>query len=234
MKEIIFTLQFGEEGMPKEYYPSPGVKEVPQWYKEMKTSSADDHSNGFQVGGSQTIKRCMPVLDAITAGYILKLHTDIQIKEEDGQHTFDWSFDTTKAITFHPAWQVVNYRNLELPYGAPKLKNPWGIRTPKGYSCLFINPTHRPDIGIKILEGIVDTDKYTNSVQFPFLVDKGFTGFIPAGTPVVQVIPFKRDSFRMAIGDANERQKGYDVSRFLQSKTINVYRHFYRTNKDYL
>lgn len=234
MKEIKFTLDLGNEWIPKEYYPTPGVKAVPIWYKEMKTSYADNKNDAHEVRGSQTIKRCMPVLDAITTGYVLKLHTDILVKETDGVIGFEWSHDTMETISFHPAYQLINYRHLDLPHGAPKLRNPWGIKTPKGYSCLFIAPLHRPAIGIKILEGIVDTDKYTNSVQFPFLVDEGFRGTVEAGTPIAQVIPFKRDSFRMAIGDTNDRMENNAVAQLLRSTWINGYRKKFRTNKDYL
>jgi len=234
MNEIVFTLDFSDEWIPKEYYPVPAVKAVPDWYKDMKTSYAENKTESFEVRASQTIKRCMPVLDAITGGYIIKLHTDIYVSDENGVPTFKWPSDTKETITFHPAQQVINYRNLDLPHGAPKLRNPWGIKTPKGYSCLFISPLHRPACGIKILEGIVDTDKYTNSVQFPFLVDKDFVGTIPAGTPIAQVIPFKRDSFRMRIGDIKEREENHLVARLLTSTWINGYRHKFRTNKDYL
>lgn len=233
-QKIVFTLDFGSEWIPKKYYPVPGIKEVPEWYKEMETSYAENKNESHEVRKSQTIKRCMPVLDAITGGYILKLHTDLFVKNTDGVIGFEWANDTQDTISFHPTYQLVNYRNLDLPHGAPKLRNPWGIKTPKNYSCLFISPTHRPASGIRILEGYVDTDSYTNSVQFPFLVDEGFLGTIPAGTPIAQVIPFKRDNFRMEFGDIKERIDNDAVGRLLRSTWTNGYRKLFRSNKSYL
>jgi hypothetical protein len=234
MEKIVFTLDFGDEWIPKEYYPVPGVKAVPEWYKKMETSHAKDKTNDHEVRSTQTIKRCMPVLDAITTGYVIKTHTDLYITNKDGVLNFEWSSDTKDTITFHPAYQLVNYKELDLPNGAPKIRNPWGIKTPRGYSCLFITPPHRPACGITILEGVVDTDRYTNSVQFPFIVDKDFVGTVPAGTPIAQVIPFKRDSFRMEIGEVEDRLKNDGVSRLLRSTWINGYRSKFRTGKDYL
>jgi hypothetical protein len=233
-QKIVFTLDFGSEWIPKEYYPVPGIKAVPEWYKDMETSYAKNKIDTHEVKQSHTIKRCMPVLDAITAGYILKLHTDLFVKNTDGVLEFEWANDTHDTITFHSAFQLINYRNLNLPNGAPKLRNPWGIKTPKNYSCLFVPPLHRPASGIRILEGYVDTDLYTNSVQLPFLVDEGFTGTIPAGTPIAQVIPFKRDSFRMEFGGINERVENEGVHKLLRSTWINGYRHKFRASKDYL
>ena len=233
-QKITFTLDLGNEWIPKEYYPVAGVKAVPEWYKDMETSFAKNKTEPNEVRKSQTIKRCMPVLDAITVGYILKLHTDLSVKYTDGVVGFEWARDTQDTVTFHSAYQLVNYRELDLPNGAPKLRNPWGIKTPKGYSCLFIPPTHRPACGIRILEGYVDTDLYTNSVQFPFLVDEGFTGTIPAGTPIAQVIPLKRDSFRMKIGGLVDREENDKVLKLVTSTWINGYRNKFRANKDYL
>jgi len=233
-KEIVFTLEYGSEWIPKEYYPVAGVKAVPNWYKEMETSFSKDKTNMHAVRESQTIKRCMPVLDAITAGYVIKTHTDIYVKYTDGVVGFEWASDTTDAVSFHAAYQLINYRELDLPNGAPKLRNPWGIKTPKGYSCLFLPPTHRPNNGVRILEGVVDTDMYTNPVQFPFLLDEGFTGTIPAGTPIAQVIPFKRDSFRMRFGEAKEREENSEVKKLLLSTWTNGYRNKFRATKDYL
>ena len=233
-QKILFTLDLGNEWIPKEYYPVPGIKAVPKWYKEMETSYTDKKREPHTIHQTQTIKRCMPVLDAITAGYILKLHTDLYITNKDNVLEFKWANDTQDTVSFHPAYQLINYRELDLPNGAPKLRNPWAIKTPKNYSCLFIPPAHRPVCGIRILEGYVDTDAYTNSVQFPFLVDEGFEGTIPAGTPIVQVIPFKRDDFRMEIGNDVDRIENDGVGRLLRSTWINGYRYKFRATKNYL
>jgi hypothetical protein len=233
MKDIIFTLDFGAEWIDKSFYPVPATKKVPQWYKDMETSKSSGKDN-FAVRETQTIKRCMPVFDAITAGYLLILYTDLYVKkEEDGSMSFNWAFDTTETVSFHDGFQLVNYRNLDMSKGAPKLKQPWGIKTPKGYSTLFIPPMHHPKCGITILEGLVDTDGYTNSVQLPFMVDDGFEGTIPAGTPIAQVIPFKRDEFKMQIGQLKEREENNAVSKLLRSTWINGYRNRWRAHKTY-
>jgi len=190
--------------------------------------------NGKQKQETETIKRCMPVYDAFTAGYLLLLHTDITIcYDENKTLNILWAHDTTDTVVFHNAHQLVGYRGLDLPVGAPKIRNPWGIKTPKGYSCYFMPPTHREKTGIRILEGYVDTDTYNNSVQLPFLIDEGFEGDIPAGTPIAQVIPFKRDNFQMRIGGQEERKEIYRDYRRIRSSWINAYRNLFRQEKKY-
>jgi hypothetical protein len=47
------------------------------------------------------------------------------------------------------------------------------------------------------LSGIVDFDKYNHSKigNLPFYLKKNFTGIIPKGTPMYQIIPIKRNDW---------------------------------------
>jgi len=57
--------------------------------------------------------------------------------------------------------------------------------------------TFHRDSPFQIFTGVVDTDAYDQAVNFPFgLKDPEFEGLIPAGTPIAQVIPFKRTSWK--------------------------------------
>jgi hypothetical protein len=75
-----------------------------------------------------------------------------------------------------------------------KFHNPWTIRTPPGWSCLFVPPLNRPNGVFEVLSGFVDTDTYVAPVNFPFvaIADDG-VHTLPKGTPLIQVIPFLRD-----------------------------------------
>ncbi len=74
-----------------------------------------------------------------------------------------------------------------------KLKNPWLVRTPPGYSCLFIQPVYEFNPNLRLLSGIVDTDTFDLPVEFPGWIVNDH--IIKAGDPLMQVIPFKRDSW---------------------------------------
>ena len=235
MKKITFCLE-PLSPVSELYYPVPASKTIPDWYKKMPTSYSDETPRlKFD---SSTVKRCMPVFDALNMGYLLLNYVDIQIEynSEKDEQLFYWAGDNYKdIITFHPSFQTDGYKNTQpAPYGAPKLLNPWGIKTSKGYSCFFTSPIHREDIGIKILEGVVDTDVYNVPVQFPFVVDKKFTGLIPAGTPMVQVIPFKRDEFEMSIENPKELPSKISEQRMkLRSTYLGGYRNQFRQSKRY-
>src|SRR5690606_739326 len=72
----------------------------------------------------------------------------------------------------------------------------WTIEAPPGYSLLFTHPFNRPDLPFVTLTGLVDCDRYVDQfIHFPAAwVDDGFSGVLPKGTPVAQVIPVPRDS----------------------------------------
>jgi hypothetical protein len=84
------------------------------------------------------------------------------------------------------------------------------------------------------LPGIVDTDKYTAPVNFPFVInDINFEGIIPKGTPIAQVIPFKRDPWEIKIGGFEEMQEQSDVSNILKTKFFDRYKNAFRSSKEY-
>jgi hypothetical protein len=116
-----------------------------------------------------------------------------------------------------------------MPYwlsSAPfKWNNYWRITTPAGYSCLFRQPSWRFDLPFYTASGIVDTDRHPVAVNFPFFFLNGWHGIIEAGTPIVQVIPFKRDDWESeVVGEDNyEGQKEF-------RRTTNKLMHRYKDN----
>ena len=61
------------------------------------------------------------------------------------------------------------HKNLDLTIH--KIMNPWIIKTPPGYSCLFVPPLNNTDDRFSIISGIVDTDKFENEINFPFIIN---------------------------------------------------------------
>lgn len=217
-------------GVDELYKPIPAKFSIPDWYKEM-----DSYINGSKkpIGDgttAETIKKCIPVFDAITAGYIIPLPADVYVSYKDDAPYYEWSsnsmitFHSTNQAPTHPAHNTFQY---------PKWTNPWGIKTSKGYSCLFVQPFHR-ESRFTILPGVVDTDTYTAPVNFPFVLnDSKWEGLIPAGTPIVQVIPFKRDEWGMEIGDIEELKLQDKVTNLLKSKFFDRYKNLFWSKKDY-
>jgi hypothetical protein len=221
------------------FFPQPASRFVPDWYKDTEPYSPEyiDILNKLAPAKDySTIKRCPPIFDAISSGYIIVTHADLLIKKNNGGLVYNWlenliDFHNSKQASLHPD-KMINSEGLDLEY--PKIISPWGIETPKGYSCLFVPPMHRKNI-VNIFPGIVDTDCFNVPVNFPFVVsDLNFEGIIPAGTPIAQVIPFKRDEWEMSIEEDEKKIRQLSGQNMLvRSKFSNAYRNYFWQKKQY-
>lgn len=204
--------------------PDSAINNIPEWFKKtkpikfLKTSSIKDF----------TIKKCIPVLDAFTSGYYLKTKVDINYSVDEKYRKSEFSFklknvNQPKLITMHPLEQIDQFP-LDGEYYdyAYKWSNPFVIKTPPGYSCLFTQPFNQT-LPFYTLSGVVDTDTYPIAVQFPFLMRKGFSGKINAGTPVVQIIPFKRDDWEMSLTKSPDKETIYNHSEATEKFELSRY-----------
>lgn len=189
----------------EELRPLPSSKILPEWYKKQSSYITNDGSKkpNESIGTtSSTIKKCVPVFDAITSGYMLVTPCDIYVSEKNNEKYYEWSLND--AVQFHPIDQFIEYPNTSGFVALPKINNKWVIRTQIGTSCLFVPPMHRDNI-IEILPAIVDTDSYHNNITFPFkLKDNSFQGLIPRGTPYAQIIPFTRQDWKSTFNKGNK------------------------------
>jgi hypothetical protein len=225
--DITFINTFDFAGIEK---PIPASESIPDWYKETQSYMNGAKVPDGQGGTTGTIKRCMPVFDAIAAGYLLTLPADIYVSIIDGRQVFQWpQFD---LIAFHPIEQASGHPDGNgLPY--PKFMNPWGVLTPDGYSILLIQPMHR-DLPFNVLPGIVDTDKYPAPVNVIFsMKDPTFEGTIPKGTPFAQIIPFKREAWKMVDGGEKELKLLRETKLTLRTKFFDAYKNMFRSKKEF-
>jgi len=233
----------------KEDYPTPIKLNIPEWYKKL------EHTNL-----NRTIKGCMPFLDTLTSGYSLKMPQDLYVrhninnKDEKGVEFKD-SFQTfglhdqqqilaAKSINLnsgfdsHSIKQVEGSPLLEKNKNLPfyKIVNPWKIKTPKGYSCLFVPPLNNADDRFSIIPGIVDTDNHPIEINFPIILNGDkypvLETTLKKGTPYVQIIPFKRDSWKMTF--KSRKQKEIQNSRiFYGLSLLNRYKDKYWSKKSW-
>jgi hypothetical protein len=214
------------------YPPKSASYFIPEWYKETQpfTSGRNIDTLGNGVTAA-TIKKCIPFFDAITSGYIIPLPADVYVKIIDGEQKYEWASHNLISTHFHK--QAEFYPNKANMKEYPKFINPWAIKTPSGYSCLFTQPFHRPSI-FTILDGVVDTDTYTAPVNFPFVFNEpDFEGIIPAGTPIAQVIPFKRESWKMELGSKEQETEVKTTLAQLNSKIFDRYKSMFWQKKSY-
>jgi len=223
----------------KEDYPVPIKLNIPEWFKKLEHTLE-----------KKTVKGCMPFLDTLTTGYLLKCPQDYglahNIINEEGKKDSKWHpLNLDPAVLFaksinlgknspdmHPTMQIEGSpaieKNKDLPFF--KIINPWIIKTPPGYSCLFLPPMNNHDDRFSIMPGIVDTDTYPNEINFPFVINGDkyphLDTVIKKGTPYAQVIPFKRENWKMKIEGVSTKflDKG---KMFYFLKLLHIYKEKY-------
>jgi hypothetical protein len=180
--------------------PYPAVKQLPKWFLNQEpyanlTGFPPDNKLHFRDRqANATYKKCTPLLDGMSAGYIIPLWTDVMVEQESMIPYIYWK-------TNYNVFQLhgENSKNIIPPIGYQnivyKYLNCWIPQTPKGYSCLIVSPLGYGDLPFKAIPAVVDTDKSTLELVFPMWVKTGFEGIVEKGTPMVQIIPFKRDDW---------------------------------------
>ena len=220
---------------------------IPEWYKKLEPL--------VSIKGNMdlSLKKCIPFLDSISSGYYLVTATDYEFKADEDLESYSFTGVIEKIdhadypVLKHPAEQIG-----DMPSGEDfiryvfKWNNEYIIKTPPGYSVIFTHPLNYLDLPFYTLSGVVETDTFFMSTLFPFFMKKGFSGTIPAGTPIVQIIPFKREDWKHSVENnpskkirhtLSEQFNKYMSDRFIPGNPIpvgGIYKKRYRKQKKYL
>jgi hypothetical protein len=212
----------------------PASEALPGWYKNMP------YGEPQSLDGALTVKACLPFFDAMTQGYIIPLWADMFVsteKNENGGPIFSWKNIEEPLISPHLPEQTENLPLMEKARGniekqSFKFDSPWLIQTPEGYSTLFTSPLNNVNPKFSLVSAIVATDTYPSFINFPFVWTgpPDWEGLVPMGTPLVQLIPFKRDNFRHEIGAMNDEDSLRHISakKAMVAKFAHVYKNLWR------
>lgn len=223
-----------------EYPPMPAKKVVPTWYKDMEPALHESTAMDFvKFGGatSYTIKRCVPVLDFLTSGYVIRNQSDFMLSSNDAEDQSIWWYHHVTCVdnhvSYHPHKQCpININDSKKSYF--KIKTGYRIKTPPGYSCLFYQSPYAFEQKFTLFPGIVDTDVYDHEVLFPGYINESKDNItIEAGEPLIWVLPFKRDEWEAVVTtnvvDLTKSNFGFKMGNYLSD----VYRRFFHHKKIY-
>jgi hypothetical protein len=230
-KKIIF-LASTEHVMKVREKPVPSSTLIPTWWKKMPVYSSLENKLLLNPSPTVTSKKCFPLLDSITAGYIVKLWADIMVTQTPDGPYIQWN--TSQEVV--ASWPYDMSKGFEIPEGFSKTvfkyMHGWIIKTPKNYSCLITHPVGYQNLPFKTLSGIIDTDKLNTFANSPFVVKSNFEGIIEKGTPMFQVLPFKRDNWNSEYVLMEKNENFFNEEK-LHSKIISSYGKFLRTKKHF-
>jgi hypothetical protein len=234
-KKIIFESYF--EGFISS--PKPALHYIPESYKKL------DRSMGTNKTTDQTVRACVPFLDALKFGYVIPFPIDYEVSYQEG----NLNFNISEMIEGGPAqghFAVESHKQGQVSEGLKhdkrtfdvvcKFLSNWKIITSPGYSCLFTQPLNQ-NAPFKIIDGVVDTDKFPLHINFPFYwtgdLDKKY--FLKHGTPMVQVIPFKRDDWEMKLKKAPKEDYDNKLKNRIKMGNwiVDAYKNIFWSKKTY-
>lgn len=206
--------------------PKPARIYIPDWYRDIPTIRGD--KKVYEDGDLQnhSIKMCMPFLDTFLTGYIQETWCDIHIEMlDDGTIKYNYAMQP-EIMTIRGSQVHIPEEFIQREFA---WRQPWAVESPKGWSCLMIHPLNHYELPFQTLTGIIDSDHYYREPfpnNFPFFMKRNFQGIIPAGTPMFQIIPFKREEWTHQVEEYNDKanKRGIaDVRRFFQNGYKNLH-----------
>jgi hypothetical protein len=238
MKKIKFYPFSGETAIFA-VEPQQASKFLPSWYKKTSTM-IDNGGMSFGQPGT-TVKKCMPIFDLISAGYIVSAPCDIYL-DSTNPEKLEWSIPLG-LMSFQADMFAIHAKeqydtmpvNLQIHHKDLLRIFPfWAVGTPKGYSSIFLQPAYSDHSPLTALQAIVDTDTFITDGHLSFWVEKDFKGVIKQGTPLIQVIPFKREAWQKELVPVSESESLFHKQRLLvRSMFMNGYKNLFRQRKTY-
>tara|TARA_X000000368_G_C23056752_1_gene724268 strand:+ start:2055 stop:2768 length:714 start_codon:yes stop_codon:yes gene_type:complete len=223
----------GDRHVAKHFPPVPASKERPDWYNKLGGWL------GEPMTSPPTVKKCMPIYDHITSGYIIynpvemEIHSGIRPSnsgEEEitaFQRRFPDAWENQEPQEGHMHEQCPIHVNEDERRDYITFSVPWRIETPPGYSCLIQPPYYQFEKRFTLFPGIVDTDV----IDVPWSnwpghmnTKAGEKVIIPPGTPIMQVLPFKRDEWEMeTIVDEQNVKRDTSLKFFLTNAYARIF-----------
>lgn len=225
--------------------PSPAIVARPDWWRHMDKYSSDVEKifpEGMSHAYYSTARNCPALNDAYNFGYTIYLPYDIYFDATDNETITMVPPQVDISTLGEENFQVVminepyQMKGHQVPEGyhhiSLKMATLWGVRTEEGYSTWFTQPIGHNDLPYLMFDAVVDTDKWPQRFPYSFWIKKGFKGTIPAGTPMLHVIPFKRDDWQSHIVDVDPSSVR-QLQQVMKTRFTNAYKRLWWTRKKF-
>jgi hypothetical protein len=200
------------------YLATPSVHPIPikdypiDWFKNIK--KPNERPNYFDgMNTNKTIKGCPSFVEIFENGFVIPAPTDYFIHYTEEGHfmaTTPFSFrDDLREddITYHHQSQMIDHMPEYNPYKLiVKLNLPVKMFTPKGYSVAFMRMPFGDHTDFEAIYGNMRTDKL-HHLGIQCGIKHNNQILIKQGTPLVLIVPFKREKFTHKIVDIKKTNK---------------------------
>lgn len=232
------------------HLPTPAEIHTPEWFLNMPVTA---YNKPLNINPSNYTVRTNPRFsDVFSMGYSVVTPYDIEICDtkdtlpEEMKNNPTIGFTDSPAVVFsYPGLPILNSVDYLAHVHIEPVTNSYvdipytwsfwfSLQTPPGYSVLITNPLNINNLPWHTTSLVLDSDKQeTHVTSLPFYVLKP-TDFkiIPKGTPIAQIIPFKRDSWKRKVAPitGNNLQTQRSSVEPLRFSDLEVPNRYYTSN----
>ena len=208
--------------------PIPSGTRLPSYLRSIPAPTRSqpifDESGEYETN----VRACAPFLDAVSAGWTQYSWSDVYIDVNGAEIHYYFSDNQVPVMKhrqMHP--EMAQAYSEYLPVECMWISQ-WQPQTPAGYSLLITHPLNRPDLPFLTTSGIIDADVFTveGNGQVPFYLRAGFSGLIPAGTPLYQLIPIRRAEWERELVAHDDKRRPRTMRRIRRYFTGGYRREF--------
>lgn len=216
----------------RKYAPiQPASRFVPEKFKNLPSIlKKGEHP----IDDIHTIKVCPSIKHYIGLGFVIPAWCDIEITPngENGKPQVTYS-DPEMNESFHYPEQLGNFMDEKFKVRVPiKLDNPWHPWQPKGWSALYLPMYWHEGENFEAVPGVIDHDMASMHCPINIMLKQAKTTLIKQGTPLTQVIPFKREILTATTQDGTDNGfKRFEYLRRLKYLTFKGWRSLVVSNE---
>jgi hypothetical protein len=201
--------------------PVPGARSLPKWFRDMAPYDGGKLSVSNRVS-SASAKKCTPMLDGMSAGYTIHLWSDVIVHWEEDTPFINWRVDHNVFSLHGPSSREipppVGYHNTVFKYLT------WfRAKLPAGYSLLVQPPANRNPLPFMAVPAVIDSDRVAIDTNIPVWISKEANGVIKAGTPIAQIIPFRREKWTSSFSQTTRDQHIINEDNGFKKTIVNNY-----------
>jgi hypothetical protein len=221
--EFVALNKYSFEVCPR---PFPASRALPQWWKNASPYiKSFDNPDGKKIivqngESNASFKKCTPMLDILSSGYIVPLWADVQVSNIGNLPSLTWR---VKGAVF----EEHSGQDFEIPDGYQKYQfkylNPWIPKLPSGFSALIIPCPGYPNTPFRAMSAVIDYDKTPHPLLPPVYLKENFEGIVEKGTPMFQIIPFKRNNWESSFSFLKDGELAALVDRDVKATIVNNY-----------
>lgn len=197
MKQIKFVIRPGFEGFDKinNSLPKESKHFLPDWFKNMPANISQNKLRPEV----KTVKMCPSFSTIFNEGFVLVAPCDILLKFDNKTKRYEWHTPNSKfGLEVHGNEQLIDYVNTDIKM-IFKIQMPYYAIVPRGYSFRQIPLIYNFNKDWQVAYGNFKADKVPElTIQIMYTSDKEEI-LIKQGTPLCQMIPYKREKFTMKI-----------------------------------